>query len=141
MVTITDVIPAGMTLVPASNVCLDGVVCTTAYDAATRTLTWTVATLQPGASFVASFQVTVDAAPTVAPGETYTWTGVNVAAVMSAENPKVPSNPVTVTSSKTELPKTATDGLGVAYLGMLLAALGAGLMFIARRRRDEEESA
>ncbi|MBK8755813.1 MAG: LPXTG cell wall anchor domain-containing protein [Actinomycetales bacterium] len=60
---------------------------------------------------------------------------------MSAENPKVPSNPVTVTSSKTELPKTGADGLGVAYLGMLLAALGAGLMFIARRRRDEEESA
>jgi len=139
-VTITDVIPAGMTLVPGSNVCLDGVVCTTAYDAATRTLTWTVATLQPGASFVASFQATVDAAPAVAPGETYTWTGVNVAAVISAENPKVPSNPVTVTSSKTELPKTGADGFGMAYLGLLLAALGGGLMFIARRR-DEEETA
>ena len=141
MVTITDVVPTGMTFIPGSNVCLDGVVCTTAYDAATRTLSWTVATLQPGGSFVASFQATVDAAPTVAPGETYAWTGTNVAAVVSKENPKVPSNEVTVKSSKSELPKTGADGLGLAYLGLLLAALGGGLVLVARRRRDEEETA
>ena len=141
MVTVTDVVPTGMTFTPGSNVCLDGVVCTTAYDAATRTLSWTVATLQPGGSFVASFQATVDAAPTVAPGETYAWTGTNVAAVVSKENPKVPSNEVTVKSSKSELPKTGADGLGLAYLGLLLAALGGGLVLVARRRRDEEETA
>ena len=136
-VVVTDTLPVGMTYVADSGQCLNGVVCTVTYDAATRTLTATIATLAQGTSAVVSFRATVDAAPAVAAGSTYTWQGDNVAAVISAEAPKVPSNTVTVKATHAELPKTGAAHLEVGGYGLLSMLLGVGFVIATKRRRDE----
>ncbi len=103
----------------------------------TRALTATIATLAQGTSAVVSFRATVDAAPAVAAGSTYTWQGDNVAAVISAEAPKVPSNTVTVKATHAELPKTGAAHLEVGGYGLLSMLLGVGFVIATKRRRDE----
>ena len=137
-VVVTDTLPVGMTYVADSGQCLDGVVCTVTYDAATHTVTATIATMAQGTSAVVSFRATVDAAPAVAVGTTYTWQGDNVGAVVSTEVPKVPSNTVTVKATHAELPKTGSAHLEVGGYGLLSMLLGVGFVIATKRRRDDE---
>ncbi len=137
-VVVTDTLPVGMTYVADSGQCLDGVVCTVTYDAATHTVTATIATMAQGTSAVVSFRATVDAAPAVAAGTTYTWQGDNVGAVVSTEVPKVPSNTVTVKATHAELPKTGSAHLEVGGYGLLSMLLGVGFVIATKRRRDDE---
>ena len=138
-VTITDTLPAGTTYVDGSATCLEEMApCTATYDAATRTITWVSEALAAGDHVLLVFDVTVDAAPEVAPGTTYTWHGDNVGAAVSTEvTTKVPSNTVTITASKTVLPATGTDSGPVVLIGLLAILLGGGLVLITRRREKD----
>ncbi len=142
-VVVSDVLPEGMTYVAGSAEC-SGLGCTTSYDAATRTVTWTVPSLPAGASFTAWVSATAPAAPTGA--GTHTWTGNNVAAVTSVEDPdKDPSNTVTVRSTTTVLGSTITLPKTGAPVSMVAVALalsallgGAALVVVARRKASRQ---
>ncbi len=136
MVTVTDTLPVGVTYVANSATCIDAVSpCVASYDAATRTLTWVIDEMVDGTSVKLVFDVTVDAAPEVAPGTTYTWTGDNMGAAMSDQTPKVPSNVVTIKASKTVLPETGGNTLPL-ILGGILAIIAGGVLVLAGRRRE-----
>lgn len=135
-VTVTDVLPAGVTYVEGSATCLDEVsACTATYDAATRTVTMVVAEMLPGTTVLLVFEVNVDAAPEVAPGTTYSWQGDNVGAAVSTETPtEVPSNVVTVKASKTVLPATGSESGPLVLFALLAILMGGGLVVLTRRR-------
>ncbi len=134
-VTLTDTIPVGTTYVDGSAHCVAPATCTVTYDPVTRMVTAVLGSMAPGASIVVTFTVTVDAAPTLAPGMSYTWTGRNVAGVHSTEIPSnVPSNEVVVKASTSELPKTGTEIMSIAGGGILVLLAGLGLILVARRR-------
>jgi uncharacterized repeat protein (TIGR01451 family) len=99
-VVVEDVVPVGTTLVEESAGC-EPVMCDVGYDAATRTLSWSFASLEPGEVVTAFFAVTVDAAPQLQPGQTYTRTIDNTALVSSDQVPEIPTDTVTVSSSTT----------------------------------------
>ena len=136
-VTVTDTLPTGVTYVSGSAHCLSEAPssCDAVYDAATHTLTWSFPELVNGLTLVLAFNVTVDAAPHVEPGTTYTRTGDNVGAAMSDQTPKVPSNIVTIKASKTVLPETGGNSLPLV-LGGILAILAGGALVMASRRRE-----
>ncbi len=134
-VVISDPIPAGMTYVAGSAACT-GATCTTGYDATTRTVSWTIASLPAGSTVLATLRATVDAAPAVAAGASYSWTGPNVAAVVSTEVPSTPSNQVTVTASVSEpLAQTGTELGPLVGLGGGAILLGLLLVLVGRNRR------
>jgi uncharacterized repeat protein (TIGR01451 family)/LPXTG-motif cell wall-anchored protein len=135
-VTITDTLPVGTTYVADSATCLDEMApCTATYDATTRTITLFSEALAAGDHVRLVFDVTVDAAPEVAPGSTYTWQGDNVGATFStAVTTPVTSNTVTITASKTVLPATGSESAPVVLIGLLAILLGGGLVLITRRR-------
>ncbi len=135
-VTVTDALPAGVTYIADSATCLGEVSpCSASYDSSTRTITWVVDEMANGSSVLLVFDVTVDAAPHVEPGTTYTWTADNMGAAMSDQTPKVPSNIVTIKASKTVLPETGGNTLPL-ILGGILAILTGGVLVLAGRRRN-----
>lgn len=138
-ITVTDVVPAGMTYVAGTADCLGGIPgCTATYDAITHTITWVIAELAAGDMAWLVFDATVDAAPDVAPGSTYTWQGDNVGAAMSTEvTTKVPSNLVTVTATTTVLPETGSNTTPIILIGLLAILLGGTLVVFTRRRETQ----
>ena len=91
----------------------------------------------PGQQVIVSFKVTIDAAPAIAAGTTYTWHGENVGAVKSNEVRKVTSNEVTLRAHYEELAKTGAAHLEVGGFGLISLLLGAGLMIATKRRRRD----
>jgi hypothetical protein len=104
-VVVSDILPGydpaessgKTTYVGGSAVC--SVTCTAAFDAATHTVTWTIASLASGQKATVSFQVTVDTPAAAADGSIPAETIRNVGAVLSTETPKTPSNVVTTTTT------------------------------------------
>lgn len=104
-VVVSDILPGydpaessgKTTFVAGSAVC--SVTCTAAFDAATHTVTWTIASLASGQKATVSFQVTVDTPAAAADGSIPAETIRNVGAVLSTETPKTPSNVVTTTTT------------------------------------------
>jgi len=138
-VTVTDTLPAGVTYIADSATCLgEASPCTAGYDSATRTLTWVVDEMPNGTSVLLVFDVTVDPAPHVDPGTTYTWSADNMGAAMSDQTPKVPSNVVTIKASKTVLPETGGNTLPLILGGILAILAGAALVLTSRRRTTTE---
>jgi uncharacterized repeat protein (TIGR01451 family) len=93
-VVVTDVVPTGTTYVAGSA----APAAIASYDAATRTVTWTISLIKAGDSVGGlTFSVTVDTPPTAANGSRPATTITNVGSVESAQTPATPSNPVTTT--------------------------------------------
>ena len=136
-VVVTDTLQPGMTYVNGSATCLNGVACTISYNPDTQTLAATIDRLDPGQQVIVSFKVTIDAAPAIAAGTTYTWHGENVGAVKSNEVRKVTSNEVTLRAHYEELAKTGAAHLEVGGFGLISLLLGAGLMIATKRRRRD----
>jgi uncharacterized repeat protein (TIGR01451 family) len=158
-VVVTDVVPTGTTYVDGSA----APAALASYDAATRTVTWTIGTLTAGTSMSGlTFSVTVDARPTDASGNRPAGTITNVGSVDSAQEPSTPSNTVTTTvpgvivSSPSPQPAEASptpapsgggghalpftgssSAIGLAGLAALaMIAIGAALMTARRRSRS-----
>jgi len=88
-VTVSDIIPAGTTYVD-NSASHNGV-----YDAANKTITWTIANVQPGTSGVVSFRVNVNAA-----AGTVIENGANIK--IGSNDPRV-TNKTTVNVAKGDL--------------------------------------
>lgn len=131
-VVVTDTLPAGVSFVSASNLgVLDG-----------NTITWTIASLEPGESV--TLKVVAKA--------TAVGTAINRATVINPEGPWVPpvvenqcSDDATQTCAKTvvgTLALTGMQGWTGGLVGWALALIilgGAVLLLVAYRRRAEEQ--
>ena len=140
---VTDVVPTGTTYVADSAACTDAP-CPTSYDAATRTVSWTIGDLVAGASRSVTFKVTIDTPAEQADGSIPGTVIVNVGAVESTETPSTPSNevrtPVTAVLGEKEVkPPNVLPFTGMPLReGLLWAAalvlLGAATTVTGRRR-------
>ncbi|MDQ1747422.1 MAG: hypothetical protein QOD07_1685 [Frankiaceae bacterium] len=147
-VVVTDVVPNGTTYVDNSAGCTDAGTCTTAYDAATRTVSWQLGDIAHGApARTLVFKVTIDKPgfdPTVGlPLQTVTNSGV----IVSGETAATPSNEVKTTVIQVlgikvvrKPPTLPFTGAGLppvtaVAIASLLIAVGA-TMVGARRRED-----
>lgn len=121
-VTVTDVLPAGVSYVSSTPAA--------AYDAATHTLTWTIDSLTVGASRVFTVTATANTVGTVQ----------NSATATLPPGPWDPTKPPPVTTLVTP-PLPSTGGLvagGVGLAGIALVLVGALLALGAVRRRRRE---
>jgi hypothetical protein len=142
------VVPDGTTYVDNSAACTDSGPCTTAYDAATRTVSWQLGDVTHGApARELTFQVTIDKPSfdsTVGlPAQTVTNTG----AIVSGETVATPSNEVRTTIIQVlgikvvrKPPTLPFTGAGLppvtaVAVASLLIAVGATL--VSARRREE----
>ncbi|HET7406529.1 MAG TPA: hypothetical protein VFJ21_05250, partial [Mycobacteriales bacterium] len=157
-VTVTDVVPTGTTYVAGSAKCLEPATsseCTTSYDAATKTVTWTLGSMAAGAARGLQFQVTIDTPAAQADGSIPATTITNVGNIKSDHTGVLPSNEVktdviAVLGEKTVKPPVVTPPPAVEPqklpftgaptslqlgAGGLLLMLGAGLLMASRRRK------
>jgi len=157
-VTVTDVVPTGTTYVAGSAKCLEPATsseCTTSYDAATKTVTWTLGSMAAGAARGLQFQVTIDTPAAQADGSIPATTITNVGNIKSDQTGVLPSNEVktdviAVLGEKTVKPPVVTPPPAVEPqklpftgaptslqlgAGGLLLMLGAGLLMASRRRK------
>lgn len=100
-VLVTDALADGLTYRDGSASC-GTQECTASYDAARRTVTWSVGSMNPGDVVTVYFVATVQAAPQLAPGEQATLVIDNVAAAGSELVDEAASNTVRVTASASE---------------------------------------
>jgi uncharacterized repeat protein (TIGR01451 family) len=100
-VLVTDALADGLTYRAGSGSC-GPQECTVSYDAARRTVTWSVGSMNPGDVVTVYFVATVQAAPELAPGEQATLVIDNVAAADSELVQDASSNTVRVTASASE---------------------------------------
>jgi uncharacterized repeat protein (TIGR01451 family) len=100
-VLVTDALADGLTYRDGSASC-GTQKCTVSYDAARRTVTWSVGSMNPGDVVTVYFVATVQAAPELAPGEQATLVIDNVAAAGSELVDEASSNTVRVTASASE---------------------------------------
>jgi uncharacterized repeat protein (TIGR01451 family) len=156
-VTVTDVVPTGTTYVAGSAKCLEPATsseCTTSYDAATKTVTWTLGSMAAGAARGLQFQVTIDTPAAAADGSIPATTITNVGNIKSDQTDVLPSNevktdviavlgektvkPPVVTPPAVEPQKLPFTGAPTSLqlgAGGLLLMLGAGLLMASRRRK------
>ena len=142
-VIVSDVVPTGTTYVTNSAVCTDGLTCTPAYNAATRTLTWGLGAMNPGDQRIVTFKVTVNAdiSPTavitnVGTAWSERWSTVSnevtnnlaevlgevIAAPVAAAPAAVAPAALPATGSRTPVGALIAAGLGLIGFGTVLIA-------------------
>ncbi len=125
-VVVTDVVPVGTTYVSSSCV----LPCTSSYDAATRTVTWSVGTLLAGSSVDVRFVVRITLPPANADGSRPGTEIDNVGSIRSAETPVRPSNVVTTKVPGVKAEKIVKHHPPARVLGERLAKTGPALPLV-----------
>ncbi|HEY5185568.1 MAG TPA: DUF5979 domain-containing protein [Actinomycetes bacterium] len=152
-VGVSDVVPTGTTYVTGSAKCVAPATCAAGYDVTTRTVSWTLGTMNPGDSVTVTFKVTTNTG--LAPNTVITNVGTVASSLTSAISNETtnrlaevkgevivgPTTPTAVSPAAVAGETLAATGAGVpvGYLigtGIGLIALGALLMALTRRSRS-----